>query len=658
MSVFSQTFERVTPKKFSIESNFWSPKVKELLVNFLPMTIDLLENDRDGWHSIQNFREAAKKNQGKPYIVPIPEPGKKKIWSDGPVYNTFEAMCWALTIDAGGDTTIINAQKLFQNKINNWIPIFLNAMEEDGYLCPQATICNYKRWDNPAGLNLHEDYMLGYFLECAMAHHNATGDTRMLQAARKSADLWCRSIGYPPKLPFQTCHPGLKQSLVRFAEYMETIDGAATSRKYLELAIYLSDERGKQPYPETNLDAWTRTYVLKDEPNMKVTQLHGHAVMGVYLLSGMIEITRSLDKMYANNPDYAHKRFLEYDNTVEILWNNLVNRKMYVNGTIGSSGKEEYHADYDLPDYSYGETCASIGNLLVQNNMGLLHGYSKYHDVAELTLYNGILGSLDEHCKNWAYCNPLINIKDKTWRDNWERKHHTEDCCMNNISRTLLQLPVYMYAKSDSSIRINQFIGSTFTITKVGGTNVTVKQKTNYPNDGKIELTFFPEQSSNFEVLVRIPDRQVSSLYQPVQMVRGYISIKLNGKVITPVMYKGYAVIKRNWSSGDKIELEIPVEVQKIHTIEKIDDKKGKIALQRGPIVYVVEKKDVENQDPTQINLKKNSVLKTSFAKDLVGGIWTITGQLENGKSFIAVPFYARMNREIPGKYAVWMNEK
>jgi hypothetical protein len=229
---------------------------------------------------------------------------------------------------------------------------------------------------------------------------------------------------------------------------------------------------------------------------------------------------------------------------------------------------------------------------------------------------------------------------------------------MNNISRTLLQLPVYIYSGTDSSIHINQYIGSSFTIDNVMKTDVGIVQQTSYPKDGKIAITINPEDVKTFTIYLRIPDRQVSMLYQPDKILNGYLSFKLNGKAFKPSMYKGYAVIEREWKKGDRIELEIPMEVQKIYSVPEVKENRGKVAFQYGPLVYALEKTDIGGKDPAEISVNKNIPLSLNYDKSLLGGVWTISGKLNDGSVFKAIPFYARMNREIPGKYAVWLNEK
>lgn len=652
----AQSNERVTVSKFKVISPFWNPVIKKLIVNYIPMTVDLLENDRDGWHSLQNFVEAGKKNRGLTYNVPTPELNKKRIWSDGPVYNTFESMCWALTIDPSGDAEIEKVQQFFRNKIEKWITLFLDAQESDGYLMPQVTISGLERWKNPANINLHEDYMLGYFIECAIALHTATNgnDNRLLDAAQKSVDLWCEKIGNFPKIEFQTSHAGLKQSLVKLADLKDQLYGRGVGRKYRNLALFLYEIRGKRPNINENETDWFRGYVMRDELNSKLLNMHGHAVMGVYLLSGLAEITRTLDKTVSGD-NFMYK-FRSMDNLVKRLSDNLINRKMYVNATIGSSGMEEYMGEYVLPNYSYSETCATIGLMLAMNNLGLLYGKSGYADITETALYNGLLGSLDLECQNWAYCNPLKNIKDKTWRDNWERKHDHQDCCMGNISRTLLQLPTFMYSKTENAIWVNQYVGSKVVVNDVSNSDITVVQKTDYPLNGKITLVIQPEKPTVFTLYLRIPNRQISDLYQPDKYISGYRNFRLNEKKIEAEMYKGYLMIKKNWKKGDKITLEFPMQMQQIVADDLVEENRGKTALQYGPFVYAFEAADCGNRNPDDLVIDLQHKLKINNGADWLNGMTTITGQFTDKTRFAAIPFYARMNRKQADRYCVWMN--
>lgn len=658
--IFSDKSERIEQKKFKVTSPFWSNKMKDIIVNYVPMCVDILEKDTSNWHALDFFYQAANKISGLPFHVPK----DNTIWSDNPVLNTFEAMCWSLTIDPQGDKEIETAQVNFKEKINKWVPMFINAMEPDGYFSTKSTMFDYAHFENPNPfVNLHLDYTLGYYLECAMALYHATDgkDMRLYYACKKTVNLWCNSVGHYPKKEYQTFHPGLKQSLVKFADLVESLDGFGAARSYYNLALYLMDNRGVKPYPkDERIDDNGRRYFGRDVPNMTMTELRGHAVMNMYLLSGMGEVYRSLDKIYLGNDSMLYKRFLDYDNQTTILWNNLVNKKMYINGTIGSARNgEALEADYVLPNNSYSETCASVGLMLIQNVMGLIHGDAKCADVTENALYNGVLSSLDLDCKNWSYCNPLVIDKDPVdLYSNEKRKSNGEDCCMSNSSRTLLQLPMYMYSKNQSSIRINQFVGSEFTIGNVGGTDVKIVQQTNYPLDGKISITIEPNQSKQFKVYIRIPNHQFSDLYQPTPLVSGYKSFKLNGKSIDPEMYKGYAVLNRKWKKGDRIELSLPMKVQKIHAIANVKEDSSRVAFSYGPFIYAIEAVDLRGKAPESVKVAKNTPLKMNFEKNLLGGIWTITGKLSNNSSFKAIPFYLRMNRDKTGKYSLWMKEE
>jgi DUF1680 family protein len=258
---------------------------------------------------------------------------------------------------------------------------------------------------------------------------------------------------------------------------------------------------------------------------------------------------------------------------------------------------------------------------------------AKYADVYEETLYNALLGSTDLEGKNFYYTNPLdANAPRTSW--------HACPCCVGNIPRTLLMLPTWMYAKSADSIYVNLFIGSTVTVENVAGTDVQMIQATAYPWKGNVSITVNPKERKNFSVRVRVPNRNVSSLYQSLPNVDGVASISLNGSTVRPKIEKGYAVITRAWKPGARIDLVLPMKVQRIQASDKIAADQGRVALRYGPLIYNIEKVD---QDIDQA-LSPGAALSTEWRADLLDGVMVIKRAFANGSALVAIPNYARYN--------------
>jgi DUF1680 family protein len=268
--------------------------------------------------------------------------------------------------------------------------------------------------------------------------------------------------------------------------------------------------------------------------------------------------------------------------------------------------------------------------------MNLAYHDARYADLYEESLYNALLGSVDLPGKNFYYQNPLDS---RGPRYEW----HVCPCCVGNIPRTLLMLPTWMYVKSADGIYVNLFIGSTVTVENVAGTDVRMVQKTDYPWSGKVSITVNPETSRRFKVYVRIPDRTTSELYTPAPQVKGLTSIS-TGASASPQTYateKGYAVLDREWKAGDKIDLVLPMAIQRIKADERIDADVGKVALRYGPLIYSVEQAD---QDITKV-LSADSALTTEWKGDLLEGVMVIKGTWADGSALTAIPNYARDNR-------------
>jgi DUF1680 family protein len=327
----------------------------------------------------------------------------------------------------------------------------------------------------------------------------------------------------------------------------------------------------------------------------------------------------------------------DYRSAVKSLWDNIVHKKYYVTGGVASGETSEgFGPNYSLRNNAYCESCSSCGEIFFQWKLGLTYHDAMYADLYEETLYNALLGGLALDGKTFYYPNPLDA---RRLRDSW----HSVPCCVGNIPRTLLSMPTWMYSKSPDGLYVNLFVGSTLTLDNIAGVDVQMVQKTNYPWDGKVAITVNPTSAKRFAVRVRVPNRNVSELYASTPNANGITSLAVNGSVVKQSIEHGYAVITRTWKAGDTIELELPMKIQRVRAIEAIVADRGKVALRYGPLVYNIEKADV--QDVTKV-LPPDAPLTTEWRADLLGGVTVIKGSFADGSPMVAIPNYARMNRE------------
>ncbi len=615
--------DAVYTKNFKISNPLWNSRAKVLIVNWIPHCIDQI-NSTDlalGPGGIDNFVEAAKALRGEPH-------GNHKgyVFSNAWVHQTVEAMSIALMIDPQGDSDIIKAQEKMRATLDDWIPKILAAQEPDGYLQTAFTLRDPQRWKarwTPEGRGNHEGYTAGYFLESAINHYLMTDkkDARLYNAAKKLADCWYANLGPAPKKPWYDGHQEMEQALVRFGRFVNDMEGEGKGQKYIELAKFLLDcrfttatsPRERQEYDQSHL------------PVIQQYEAVGHAVRAVYNYSGMADVA-------------VETHDVDYQSAVKSLWDNIVNKKYYVTGGVGSGETSEgFGPNYSLRNAAYCESCSSCGEIFFQWKMHLAYHDARYADLYEETMYNALMGGIDLEGKNFYYQNPLDSNGN---RYPW----HSCPCCVGNIPRTLLMLPTWMYAKSADGIFVNLFIGSTVTVENVAGTDVQLVQTTDYPWKENVSITVNPKTPKAFSLRIRVPNRTVSSLYKSTPDANGITSIRLNGSTIKPSIDKGYAVITRSWKAGDKVELVLPLKVQRVRASEKVAADQGRVALRYGPLVYNIEKVDQEIDNV----LSPDSPLTAEWKGDLLGGVVIIMGRFADGSTMTAVPNFARMNRNPP----------
>ncbi len=615
----------------TITSPLWNARAKVLITSWIPHCIvqctrpDIPAGRGDG--GLDNFIEAAKALRGEPHVA-----HKGYVFSNAWVHQTVEAMSLALMVDPQGDQEIIAAQAHMRTTLDAWIPQILAAQHPDGYLQTAFTLRNAarpggvgypggsgqawtQRWSPSARAN-HEGYVAGYFIESAINHYTMTGrkDARLYDAAKKLSDCWADNIGPAPKQEWFDGHQQMEQALVRFGRFVNEVEGGGKGDRYVALAKFLLDCR--------------RNGSEYDQSHLPVTQQYeavGHAVRAVYNYSAMADVA-------------VETHDVDYQSAVKSLWDNIVHRKYYLTGGVGSGETSEgFGPNYSLRNNAYCEACSSCGEIFFQWKLHLAYHEAKYADLFEQTLYNALLGSLDLKGTEFFYTNPLAQTGR---RSAW----HSVPCCTGNIPRTLLMLPTWMYSKDTNAIQVNLFVGSRVTVDNVAGTDVEMVQDTNYPWDGAVAITVNPKARKQFAIRIRVPKRDVSALYTAAPNADGVGSVKVNGRVVKPVMVDGYASITRTWSAGDTIEFVLPMKIQRVRADDRITGNKDRVALRYGPLVYNIEKVD---QDIDGV-LAPDAPLKTEWRGDLLGGVTVITGTFASGAPMLAIPNYARFNRNPP----------
>ena len=596
-------------------SPFWQPRLKGIVCRWIPHCVRKIEDPALAEGGLENFVQAANKLAGRP-AKHVGAPFAN-TW----VYNTVEAICLALMLDPQGDTELATAQAGLRATLDQWIPKLLGAQEPDGYLHTQYTIQGHPRWSNKDD---HEGYQAGYFIEAALAHYRLTGgqDRRLFDAALRLADCWVKNIGPAPKRAWHDGHQELEQALVKLARFLEQYEPSIPGRPYVQLAKFLLDDRW-------NGDAYDQTHL----PVTRQYEAVGHAVRALYSYTGMADVA-----METGDPDYH--------SAVRSLWDNIVNRKYYVTGGVGSGETSEgFGRDYSLPNRAYCETCAGSGELFFQQRMQQIYREARYADLAEETLFNAILGGLDLAGENFTYTNPL---------DSGEKRYgwHVCPCCVGNLARTLLSLPTWCYTRDATTICVNLYAGGQVNVGAFGGTPVKVEQVTDYPWRGGVQLALHPARPARFTLKVRVPDRQSSALYRVTPATGPIAGLTLNGRPVAAKTERGYLTLTRTWREGDRLAFELPLPVQRIHAAPELPSLAGRVALRRGPLLYNLESVD---QDLESV-LAPDAPLSAEWQADLLGGVTVIRGTLADGKPLQAVPNYARLNRG--GRSIVWLKER
>ena len=559
-------------------NTFWGARLKAAREVTVPLAFSKCESE----HRYKNFEMAA-------YTLQHPghEGLNTKEWDvskfmgfsfdDTDVYKTIEGASYIL-------------QTYPDKKMVAYIDSVLNvvgaAQEPDGYLYTARTInpkhphgwSGATRWSKVERLS-HELYNLGHMVDAACAHYQATGSTKFLNIAKRYADCVIKEVG--PGAGQHKVVPGHQIAEMALAR-LYTLTG---EKKYLDEAKYFLDARGTTSIHDA--------YSQSDKPILKQTEAWGHAVRAGYMYAGIADVA-------------ALTQDSDYIKTIDRIWSNIVSKKYYLTGGVGARhAGEAFGADYELPNMTaYNETCAAIAQVYLNERMFLLHGESKYIDCLERTLYNGVISGMSMDGGRFFYPNPLssdgkykFNADGNTTRQPW----FGCACCPSNLSRFIPSLPGYLYGVKDNNIYVNLFAGNTSTI-KVQGKDVVLEETTEYPWNGDIKIVVKKSGVKNANLLVRIPGwvrNQVvpSDIYKYSDAEKPAYSVTVNGKAVEADLdaNKGYLPVQ-NIRKGDVIRIHFDMPVRTVVANKNVADDKGKVAVERGPLVYCAEAVDNSNE--------------------------------------------------------------
>ena len=593
-----------------ISDAFWSRRIETNRKVTVPLSFRRCEETG----RIDNFAIAGGLKKGS---------YKGAHFNDSDVYKVVEGA--AYTLAARPDPEL-------DGYLDDVIAKIAAAQQPDGYLDTYFTIARQdQRFRHIHPRPRHELYCMGHLIEAGAAHHEMTGKRNLLTVARKLADH-IDSVFGPGRLTRVPEHQQLELALVRL--YRVTGE-----ERYLKLAGFFIDQRG-------NAEGH-RLYGAYSQDHMAVrrqSEIVGHAVRAMYNCVGMADLHGAT----------GDKELLA---ACRRLWESTTARKMYVTGGVGARHRgEAFGKDYELPNMSaYSETCAAIGLVFFAHRMLLIEPDADYADVLERALYNGVLGGVSIEGDTFFYVNRLAD--NGRGRGSVRSKWFGCACCPVNVCRFIPSVPGYVYARGRDGIYVNLFVGGTGTI-KLDGRTVGLTQETDYPWDGLVKITVDPGDPATFTVLVRVPGwaREApvpSDLYRYMKKSGRKVTVKVNGAAAGLDMDKGFARIRRTWRKGDVIELDLPMPVRRVLAHPKVTHCAGKIALERGPIVYCAEWKD-NGGKALDIVLPDDVELRAEHRKDMLGGVTVIKGRLGDGEPFLAIPYYARSHRG-RGEMAVWL---
>ncbi len=602
---------------------FWSTRRKVTTEKSLPTL--LLELEDHG--VVDNFRRLAGHSD-------IPRKGRAA--SDSDLYKWIEAASWALasTEPSAADKSVLRGD------IESLVSHIAAAQDQDGYL-DTYFVGDKVHLRFTDLVHSHEDYCLGHLLQAGIAFYRATGSRRLLDIGIRFADYVVNNFG-PDKRPFVTGHPELEMALVEL--YRST-----GQTKYLEFARYLLSgvERDRLKLKDADI-----RYMFSGKPFVSRTEFEGHAVRALYAASGATDY-------YTESGDLAYKK------TLDLLWTDLTARKMYITGGVGSRAAGESFGDaYELPSESaYAETCASVANVMWNFRLLMMTGDARYADVLERTLYNGANVGMSLNGSLYCYRNPLAAGAAEKLRNPW----YDTTCCPPNIERLFESLPGYLYGISRDGVYVNLYHTSDLDWRLEDGTGIKVSEVTDYPWSGAVKFKVMPAKPAEFTLYLRWPGWAPS------------ISVEVNGvPVPVPLNQSGsYLPVSREWKPGDTVALDLPMTATPTVSNPRVADDYGRVALQRGPLVYALEQIDQNGAALSDLFFRVGVPITADPKKDTLGGVTLLkslglvtekslgeeplyqpltvaAGRAKRSATLTFIPYYAIGNRE-PTSMEVWI---
>ncbi len=639
VAVWAQSDYPIRPVPFTqvhLEGGFWGPRIE----TNRQVTVWHVFRMCEETGRIDNFAVAGGLKKG----------GFRGIFfNDSDVYKAIEGAAYCLAV---------RRDPKLEAYVDSVIDKIAAAQEEDGYLYTARTIGdpNYDfpgkkaRWSDLAVG--HELYNVGHLYEAAVAYWQATGKRKLLDVAIKNADLICRVFGSGEgQLKGVPGHEEIEIGLVKL--YRATGDP-----KYLRQAKFFVDMRGRKDVRGRVYGAYAQDH----KPVFEQTEAVGHAVRAGYLYAAIADIA-------------ALTGDVRYRQVAERLWSDIVSRKMYITGGVGSRRRgEAFGAPYELPnETAYNETCAAIAQALFNHRMFLLTGDARYMDVLERIIYNGFLSGVGLEGDQFFYPNPLACNGRSAFnqgvlgRSPW----FSCACCPVNIVRFVPSIPGYVYAVTDDDLYVNLYDSGRATVT-VGGTSVDLVQETAYPWRGDVAIRISPERPAGFTVRLRVPgwvrgQPLPSDLYRYAENANLDYALWLNGEPVDARLDKGYLVVRRRWERGDVLRLQFDMRPRRVRAHERVAADRGRVAVERGPIVYCAEA--VDNGGAVyDLMLPPDSRFIAEHRPSLLGGVTVIKGDARRAyrarsgelrfrpHRLVLVPYYAWAHREL-GEMVVWLAE-
>lgn len=575
-------------RQVRIQDAFWTPKLRVYKERTIPHSWQYVEGEIRALRFTSGEQAAGDPNG---------------TWGEANLYKVLETVAFALALFPDPE---------LERRMDQIIGHVAAAQRSDGYVHAYVINAGKRPWDPDFLDGSHDGYVLGHLIEAALEYQAATGKTNFLDVARKAADQAYQHFLGPEGRPGFCGHAELEMALVEL--YRVTGE-----RRYLELAQAFIEWRGRhqvKPVGDT-----PRAYFQDGAPLREQRTLEGHAVRAIFFATGVADVA-----IETGDGDYrqAANRF----------WDSVTLRRTAITGSLGPRAEHEaLGEDYELPLGGYYESCAACGLADLAQRMFLLEGRAESADVLERVLYNGVLHGISLDGTTSYYQNPLSD-RDRPRFNSWV-------CCPPNLSRTLLQIGRYAYGYSDHEIFVNLFVGSQCDVPLAVG-HVQLVVETDYPWDGSVKITLTPEKAGPFAVNLRIPAWCEQA------------ELKLNGQLLARVPHsdRGYARLDRTWQPGDVIELRLAMPVQRMLAHPNIRECQGRVALQRGPLVFGFE--GLDNSGQAAVELGPDPHLVIVQQPDFLGGITVIHGTTANGQPCQAIPFYALANRE-KSSQEVWI---